>query len=387
MARIVVVAHKFLPQPDDDLVEWLNSSGRHRVMHVFHSFPDAPDRRSYCRIYEGGRLLAERQTRDYRSWPDPLVYLKELWFTLLWVGRGGLWDRYVGMDGLCVFFGHVLRSLGRVRSTVFWAIDFVPANRFPGRLKNWVYATINRHSATAADQMWDLGPRMADARERYAGIGRSSYREHRVVPYGMWLSRIRSVPYEECEAHTIVFMGHLLEKQGVQLVLRALAEVARAVPQVRFKVIGGGSYRPALEALAEELGVAARCDFMGKIDSPARMEEEVCRAAVAVAPYVRELDSWTLYADPGKVKTYLACGVPVALTDVPWNAREIEQADCGRIVSAQPGDIARALVAMLQPETNRRMRLNARRYAGSYDWPAIFGAALPPSTIPPEQSA
>lgn len=377
MADIVIVAHKYLPQPDDELVSYLNGLGLHRVLHIYHSFPDAPDRCSFYRLYERGALTAHGQSRNYRGWPELLLYLKEMYFTLAWTRAfGPAWDRYIAMDGLCTVFGNLLRATGRVRSTVFWAIDFVPANRFRSRLKNLIYAMINKDACTRSDEMWDLSPRMADARAQFAHIQRSQYRTHRVVPYGLWLGRLRHYGYEECQRQTIVFMGHLLEKQGVQLVLEALPAVLACVPNAQLKIIGDGSYRSVLEQRAAELGIASHCRFLGKIPRMEDLEDEVARSAVAVAPYIRRLDTWTAYADPGKVKTYLACGVPVLLTDVPWNAREIEEQGCGRIVTEDPADIAAQVVELLDPQVNQRLRSAALRYARAFDWANIFGAVI-----------
>jgi glycosyltransferase involved in cell wall biosynthesis len=383
MPQIAVVAHKYLPQPDDDLVAYLNAQATHRVLHIYHSFPDAQDRRSFFRLYEQGRLVSQAQTRDYRSWPEPLIYLKELFFTLKWALQlGGKWDRYIGMDGLCVLFGNMLRAAGRAHRTTFWAIDFVPNDRFSSRAKNAIYRMVNHQACTRADEVWDLGPRMADARAKFAGIGRDSYRSHKVVPYGLWLDRMHPRSFAECEQRTVVFMGHLLEKQGAQLVIRAMPRLLEKIPGLTFKIIGDGSYRPTLEHLASAEGVSRQCVFMGKIPTPEELEDEVAKAAVAIAPYVRELDKWTAYADPGKVKTYLACGVPVLLTDVPWNAREIEARGCGKLISEDVDDIVASIVSTLEPATNSRMRDNARQYAREFGWQRIFSAALPDATPP-----
>jgi glycosyltransferase involved in cell wall biosynthesis len=372
----VVVAHKFLTQPDDELVLHLNALGIERLLHICHSFSDAPDRRSYYRLYERGVKVREHHGRDWRRWPEPFIYAKELVDTVFWATRrGGPWELYVGMDGLCVLFGNVLRALGRVRRTVFWAIDYVPAQRFGSRLKNAIYAAVNRASYRGADSVWDLSPRMAQARERFGGIAPGKGRSV-VVPYGAWLDRIPFHPHAQCDPNTIVFMGHLLEKQGVQLAIRALPLVLERFPQARLLVLGGGHYRDALEALARELGVAHRCEFTGRVEDVREIERRIARCAVAVAPYVRALDTWTLYADPGKVKTYLACGVPVLLTDVPWNTRLIVEAGCGMVISEDPADIADKAVRALDPATNQSMRENARRFAREFEWPRIFDAAL-----------
>jgi glycosyltransferase involved in cell wall biosynthesis len=377
MERIVVVAHKYLAQPDDDLVAYLNAQRKHKVLHIYHSFPDAADRCSFYRLYENGEETSHGQTRDYRKWPDPLIYLKELLFTVAWTVRmGRAWDRYVGMDGLCVFFGNLMRAAGRVKRTIFWAIDFVPEKRFKSGIKNLVYAGINKHGCLHADEVWDLSPRMADARARFAGIRLSEYRAHKVVPYGLWLERLQRYSYQDCDRRTVVFMGHLLEKQGVQLAVAAMRNVLERVPDAKLKIIGDGSYRPALERLAAEMGIAEHCRFVGKIASSEELENEIARSAVAIAPYMRALDTWTVYADPGKVKTYLACGVPVLLTDVPWNAAEIQSRGCGVVISEDIEDIAEAIIRLMSRETNQEMRDKALAYAQGFGWQKIFQDAL-----------
>jgi len=374
---IVIVAHKYLTQPDDDLVVYLNSQNNWRVLHICHSFPDAPDRRSFYRLYDRGKLVAELQTKDYRAWPEPLVYLKEMFFTIKWtVQMERTWNRYIGMDGLCVFFGNLLRSFGKVRSTVFWAMDFVPQSRFKSQIKNLVYGVINKHGCLHADEIWDLSPRMADAREQLAGIQRTDYQRHRVVPYGVWLSRILHYSYNECEKDTLVFMGHLLEKQGVQLVIEAIPKILESAPNFVFKIIGDGNYRPTLVNLANRVGVAAHCRFLGKIESVEQLEQEIARSALAIAPYIKSLDTWTAYADPGKVKTYLACGVPVLITNVPWNAEEIERRGCGKVITEDAQEIAKIVLQLFDQQKNQTMRTKAISYATGFDYLNIFRSAL-----------
>jgi glycosyltransferase involved in cell wall biosynthesis len=378
---VVVVAHKYVTQPDDELVLYLNSTRAARVLHICHSFSDAPDRRSLFRLYCAGELVRTERSADFKSWPEPLVYVKEMIFTLWWTLRhgGARWDLFVGMDGLCVLWGNLLRMLGRVRKTVYWAMDFVPRDRFASRTKNAVYASVNAHGYRHADEVWDLSPRMAQAREELGGISPADCRRNVLVPYGVWRERIPHFSYEECERDTLVFMGHLLEKQGVQLAIRAIPRIVGSIPGFRFKIVGGGSYRSELEALAVRLGVAERCLFLGRIERIEDLEREVALGAAAIAPYIRSLDTWTVYADPGKVKTYLACGVPVLLTDVPWNAESIAREGCGVIIGEDIDDIATQVVRVMEPETNRRMRARALQFARGFEWPAIFAAALGPA--------
>ncbi|MFA6383014.1 MAG: glycosyltransferase [Parcubacteria group bacterium] len=373
MKSIVVVSHKFLTQPDDDLVLFLNENKYENVLHIRHSFSDAPDRKSFVIWYKNGDAYKEYKTKDYKNWPEVFIYAKEFLFTIKLIMAGKIiWDKYIGMDGLCVIFGNFLRFFGKVKKTIYWATDFVPEKRFGSGIKNKIYHWINICGYKKSDEMWDLSPRMAEAREKFLDIKKSNYKFHRVVPYGVWTERIKKYSFAECEKNTLVFMGHLLEKQGAQLIIKIIPEIIRAIPNFKFKIIGGGKYRDDLTNLAKELDVLPYCDFRGKIEDIKILENEIAKSCVAIAPYIKNLDTWTYYADPGKIKTYLACGVPVLLTEIPWNAKEIEQNKCGMIISEDSEDIKNKILALMEEKTNQEFRDNAIQYAKNFDYRNIF---------------
>lgn len=62
----------------------------------------------------------------------------------------------------------------------------------------------------------------------------------------------------------LVFVGRLVSDKGVDVLVRALGLLARRGRRVGLSVVGEGPEMPALEALALELGVADRIDFMGR---------------------------------------------------------------------------------------------------------------------------
>lgn len=372
--NVVIVSHKFLTQPDDDLVIFLNKEKYDNVLHIRHSFSDAPDRSSWYAWYKNGKIYREHTTRDYKKLSEPLIYLKEFCFTWKWVWQSKVrWNRYIGMDGLCACWGNALRSFGKVKKTIFWAIDFVPKDRFKQRIKNRIYHWINIESYKKSDEMWDLSSRMAEARELFLDIKLTDYKVHKVVPYGAWCDKIRKYSCEECEKNTLVFMGHLLEKQGVQLVIQAIPLIIKKIPTFRFKIIGNGQYKEDLIKLAKSLGVIQYCDFKGKIKNHRELENEIARSCLAIAPYIKKFDKWTYYADPGKVKAYLACGLPVLLTDIPWNAKEIEENKSGMIISEERRDIVDKIILLMNNKViNQKYRESAIRYSERFNYEKIF---------------
>ena len=61
----------------------------------------------------------------------------------------------------------------------------------------------------------------------------------------------------------LLFVGRLVERKGVDVLLRALGASQRA-RTARLLVVGGGPERERLERLAAELGVAAQVQFLGE---------------------------------------------------------------------------------------------------------------------------
>ncbi len=72
---------------------------------------------------------------------------------------------------------------------------------------------------------------------------------------------------------TLVTVGHLVARKRHADVLRALAVLGDRYPTLRYRVIGDGPERTALEGLAARLGVAERVDFLGQLPHEQALEQ------------------------------------------------------------------------------------------------------------------
>jgi glycosyltransferase involved in cell wall biosynthesis len=101
------------------------------------------------------------------------------------------------------------------------------------------------------------------------------------------------------------------------------------------------------------------------------------KGGVAIAPYdPSDLNSFTYYSDPGKVKVYLGCGLPVVLTDVPPIARRIEREGAGRIARYDAGDLAETVAAVMGSNDYLAVRARAAAMGREYEWTRIFETAF-----------
>ena len=80
-------------------------------------------------------------------------------------------------------------------------------------------------------------------------------------------------------AGRVLLIGRLVEKKGIDILLRAVV----TVPAATIRVIGDGPCRTELTDLATELGVADRVEFVGR-RSRAEVLAELAEAAVVALP-------------------------------------------------------------------------------------------------------
>jgi glycosyltransferase involved in cell wall biosynthesis len=107
------------------------------------------------------------------------------------------------------------------------------------------------------------------------------------------------------------------------------------------------------------------------------VERILAEASVAVAPYEPDPDSFSRYADPGKLKSYLAAGLPILLTDVPPNATELAARGGAELVPFSADAFARSAEQLLgSREEWQRRREAALSLAREFDWPVILEPAL-----------
>lgn len=82
-----------------------------------------------------------------------------------------------------------------------------------------------------------------------------------VVYNGAVLSRFHPAEHRPAGPLRLIYVGRLIEEKGVQNTLAALAQLTDV--DYRFTVAGDGDYRESLQALAKELGIADRVEFLG----------------------------------------------------------------------------------------------------------------------------
>lgn len=169
----------------------------------------------------------------------------------------------------------------------------------------------------------------------------------RVAPMGVDLTE-RFVPDKAVvrEVDHLLFVGRLVEKKGVDLLLAAMPAILAKRPGATLSIVGHGPLAAELRALVGQLGIGHAVRFVGpvaSVDLPAWYR----RASLFVAPFrlARSGDQEGL----GLVLVEaLGCGCPVVTTDIDAVSDVVDgMPGVTRVEAGHIGALADGILSML----------------------------------------
>lgn len=372
--HFVIVSHIFATGPALDLEEYLQGKVKN-LLFIGHPFSFAQDKRSFYRFYQNGKFKKEHKAISLVL-PQLFLNLRDVFYTFWWVLPREKFNYYIGSDSMTAFLGLILKALGKVDNVILYTIDYMP-QRFTNPLLNWLYHFFDRICLKYCKTVWNVSPMMVEAREKYDGIIRTDHAPQIVVPLGIWYKRVPKLPLSKKDKFTVVFMGHLIAKQGVDLVIKTMPKTLREIPQAKLLIIGTGDYESNLKKLVYNLKIENTVIFTGFVENHQEVEKMLAQSTVAVAMYKPDKLSFTNWSDPGKLKNYLAAGLPIFLTKVPHLAYELQEKRCGFVVPYDEKKLADEIISLLLDRRKlSEYSQNAINFAKQFDWDKVFTKAL-----------
>lgn len=142
--------------------------------------------------------------------------------------------------------------------------------------------------------------------------------------------------------HVIVgTVSSIVEYEGLDLLVRAVARLAPAHPQLRLRITGDGTALPGLKVLARQLGIEHLCQFPGRIP---RAQSRLHHAALDVFVVPRKDLAVTRTVTPMKSVEASAVGRPVVASRLPALSELVVDRHTGALFEAENLD---ALVQVL----------------------------------------
>jgi glycosyltransferase involved in cell wall biosynthesis len=233
----------------------------------------------------------------------------------------------------------------------------------------------------AADRVIAVSPHVADQavalgvqRERVTVI-RSGVDSERFRPRDR--RRARSALGIQPYAPLVLFVGNLEPRKQLDVLLRAMAHVRRAVPEARLAIVGSGAAAGAddqtrrLQQLARELDLQAAVRFTGAVDADTLLSWYATADAFALPSSSEAQGIVALEA--------MACGVPVVASAVGGLLGTIHDGQDGYLVPSGDADALAARLSTLL--TNRPAQLTLgqaarRRVEQEFSWASRVAATI-----------
>lgn len=226
-----------------------------------------------------------------------------------------------------------------------------------GRLRTFLYRT--------TDPLCDLTTQVSEAGlERYVRIRAVPMHKIRYIPNGVDIVRFSPNPEIRVKVRNAfgfgdefiwLAVGRLEPAKEYPAMLYAFAQILKRFPLSRLLIVGEGSLRPSIEALAKKLGIRESVHFLGlRSDVP-----DLMRGADA---YVMS-SAWE--GMPMVLLEAHASGLPIVTTNVGGNGEIVIDGKTGFLVSPKdPDALASGMLRLMEltEEERKRMGQEGRKH-------------------------
>lgn len=179
------------------------------------------------------------------------------------------------------------------------------------------------------------------------------------------------------EERKLLFVGRLVEKKGVSVLLNAFARLREDLPGVRLDIVGEGPERAALEKQLTRLNLVNEVRLLGALPQE-QLPEQLRRATALIMPSIEARSGDQEGFGLVQVEA-MGCGCPVISSDLPAVRDVIEHGRTGILVPPHDVDALSGAIRELltQPAFRTRLATTARQFVCErFDWDKIAEAYI-----------
>lgn len=313
--------------------------------------------------YDGGMLHRLRQNPVRIIWLALVMPSQWYWIAKLHrrYGFSAVHAHWIIPQGIIATCYRLFqRSAPRLLVTSHGGDLYALRGRILLALKRWV---LNR-----ADSITVVSQAM---RDECARIGIDTSKVH-VASMGVDLTTQFTPRNNASAPNSLVFVGRLGEKKGVEVLLRAMPAVLEQHPEAHLTIVGHGPERERLEKLAEFEDIVESVRFLGgkkHNELPALFRESAIAVMPSVVARTGDQEGLGLVAIEA-----MGCGCAVVSTDLPAIADSVQNKRTGLVArSGDASDLARCINELLaSPALRQQLAERGRSFAVErFDWSIV----------------
>lgn len=186
------------------------------------------------------------------------------------------------------------------------------------------------------------------------------------IPNGIDLKDVQNISPKPIEHPSILYVGRLTKRKGVDVLLRAIPIIKKSIPNLSLYIMGAGPLEDELKELVKELNVEENVKFLGFVSEEEKYSYYKS-VDICVVPSV-DYD----YA-PVVLPEAMACEKPVIASNVGGIPFVVEDGKTGLLVEAgNVEELTEKIIMLLQNEYLReKMGKAGREKIKNFTWDKI----------------
>lgn len=292
---------------------------------------------------------------------DPLFILLLL-LRLLFV-KGRKYDVGISLNLPAGILCTILRRIGFIKRFVYEDMDYAPGF-FSSTVAKAAMSAAEFFCMKNSDLIVSTSLLLCHLRRRQ-GLDKAIW-----IPNGAKYEMFRRARKSRPHAPTMVYAGHIHERCGIELPLRALRSIHTEIPDARYLIVGDGPYLPTLKDLTRKMNLDGYVEFAGRVrhgQLPAIFSE----SDAGIATF-RSSDLMK-FVFPLKVTEYMSAGLPVIVTKGGETEEIVRRSRAGCAINYSAKEFASAFVKMFKDKIMyQEFARNATVASRRYDWNCLF---------------
>src|SRR3989344_3147944 len=214
--------------------------------------------------------------------------------TIVRLGFGNILDKYLLMPlgffwalrrpgilfGLDISAGSMIHAVIKLFSPKRFFILNIQYGYGDERLKKGRWGLMNlgfRIMLSRADTVTAISNYLLDTAKSYGYKGHSE-----IIPNGIDLNNFKISGFPK-NKKTIITTSRLVYKNGIDILVQAVAQVKEKIPDVKCLILGEGPEEKALKSLVARLNISGNVEFLGNVDQE-KIPEYLASADIFVRP-------------------------------------------------------------------------------------------------------
>jgi len=369
--KIILFAHNSGGEGnyDDELFSYFLDNKVSEIIKIDFPFGEKSLKTIRVKQYKNQKQVQKFESIFKFSTPTLISYFKDVVLGIYYGFKFGKnTDIFIGMDNLLVLVGLILKKFRIVKQVYYVVIDYTPI-RYSNNLLNKIYYKLDKIALYNSDIVLGLNNIMVEQRIKDHNLNRDKI-NYKVAPFGNHSSKRNKEDYQN-NKNNLIYFGGIMKSKGCELfvpIMQSLKE--KGFENLKLHIIGGGD----TEWLKEQVKQSKLEDSIkiyGRIEKTEDIDKILLSSGIAIAPYYPEdKNNFSYFADPGKVKVYLGCGLPIVITDVPPIAKDIQSQKSGLIAEYKSDSFADAIIKIYS--NYEKYNKNAIIMGKEFDWNFIF---------------